>query len=192
MSIDINFYKEAYFTFDKPVPYKLKCGEEITINPISLSDSMLFMTSYGILDIDKNSTNDAEIISMPYLKFLVQRVLPFSDLPKQQLINICLLCLDFEYPQIIVDDKGKVFLGDFFKNTKEEKFRISQKEFDEIRRIILYQNLPNYDDDYIYDLCHPGSVPAAESEMDLDQVLEMASQTQPAQIQKTKSIDLEL
>ena len=59
MSIDINFYKEAYFTFDKPVPYKLKCGEEITIKPISLSDSMLFMTSYGILDIDKNSTNDS-------------------------------------------------------------------------------------------------------------------------------------
>lgn len=149
MSIDINFYKEAYFTFDKPVPYKLKCGKEIIIKPISLSDSMLFMTSYGILDIDKNSTNDAEVISMSYLKFLVQRVLTFSDLPKQQLINICLLCLDFEYPQIIVDDKGRVFLGDFFKNTKEEKFRISQKEFDEIRRIILYQNLPNYDDDYI-------------------------------------------
>ena len=61
MSIDIKFYQEAYFTFDKPVPYNLKCGEILNISPIKLSDSLIFMTSYGILDIDKNSTNDVEI-----------------------------------------------------------------------------------------------------------------------------------
>ena len=149
MSIDINFYQEAYFTFDKPVPYKLKCGKELYILPISLSDSVLFLTSYGILDIDKNSASDAEIISMPYLKFLAKRVLPFSDLPKQQLINICILCLGFKYPSLKIDEKDKVYLCDINKETDEENFRISSKEFDDIKRIILYQNLPNFDDSYI-------------------------------------------
>ena len=149
MSVDINFYQEAYFTFDKPAPYKLKCGKELYIKPVSLSDSVLFLTSYGILDIDKNSASDAEIISMPYLKFLAKRVLPFSDLPKQQLINICILCLGFEYPSLSIDEKDRVYLCDINKATDEEKIKITSKEFDDIKRIILYQNLPNFDDSYI-------------------------------------------
>jgi len=148
VSIDIKFYQEAYFTFDKPVPYNLKCGETLNISPIKLSDSLIFMTSYGILDIDKNSTSDVEVISMPYLKFLTHRVLPFSELSKQQFINICILCLDLKYPTLETDEKGKVFLCDFNKEN-QKKIRITSKEFDDIKRIILYQNLPNFNDDYI-------------------------------------------
>lgn len=149
MAIDINFYQEAYFTFDKPVPYQLKCGKILKIIPVTLSDSVVFMTSYGVLDIDKNATSDVEIISMPYLKFLAKRVFPFSDLPKQQFVNICILCLGFTYPILDVDNKGKVYLCDLNKDTGEEKLRITSKEFDDIKRIILYQNLPNFDDSYI-------------------------------------------
>ena len=149
MAIDINFCQEVYFTFDKCVPYKLKCGNIIEIKPISLSDSLLFITSYGVLDIDKNSTDDVEIISMSYLKFLAKRVLPFSESSKQQFVNICILCLGFDCPYFIFDDKDRPYLCNMNQETGEEIFRITQKEFDDIKRIILYQNLLNYDDSYI-------------------------------------------
>ena len=149
VSIDINFFKKAYFTFDKYIPYKLKCKNIIKIIPISLSDSLLFITSYGVLDIDKNSTNDVEIISMSYLKFLSKRVLPFSDTSKQQFVNICILCLDFDCPYIVFDEKDRPYLCNINQETGKEIFRITQKEFDDIKKIILYQNLINFDDSYI-------------------------------------------
>ena len=149
MAIDINYYREAYFTFDKPVPYKLKCGKEITINPVNLSDSIIFITSYNVLDIDKNKTNDVEVISMSYLKFLAKRVLPFDEVCKQQFINICLLCLGFKYPYVDFDEKDRAILYNVDIGTNKELFHISAKEFDDIKRIILYQNLPNFDDSYI-------------------------------------------
>ena len=149
VAIDINIYREAYFTFDKPVPYKLKCNYELLIKPISLADSLVFITSYGILNIDKNSTNDVEVISMSYLKFLTKRVLPFSDVSKQQFVNICLLCLGFECPYVVFDDKDRPSLCNIQKDTGKEIFSITAKEFDDIKKIILYQNLPNFDDSYI-------------------------------------------
>lgn len=146
MSIDINFYKETYFTFDEPVPYKLKCGETIYLSPVYLNDYMLFITSYGILDIDKNSINDAEIISMPYLKFLVKRVFPYSPDTIQQFVNICILCMGLKVPEIKMTSNEKFILYDAEEGSK---INITQKEFENIKKIILYQNFLNYDDAYI-------------------------------------------
>lgn len=146
MSIDIDFYKETYFTFDEPVPYKLKCGETLYLSPVFLNNYMLFITSYGILDIDKNSTNDAEIISMPYLKFLVKRVFPYYKESIQQFVNICVLCMGLKTPEIKLTDKNKFVLYDAEEGMNID---ITQKEFEDIKKIILYQNLLNYDDTYI-------------------------------------------
>lgn len=145
MSIDINYYKDTYFTFDEPVPYKLKCGEILYISPIYLINYMLFITSYGILTIDKNSTDDVEIISMSYLKFLVDRVFPYSKESIQQFVNICILCMGLKAPEVKLTDNKKIVLYD-----KENiNLFITQKEFDDIKKIILYQNLLNFDDSYI-------------------------------------------
>ena len=149
VAINIDAYKEIYFSFDKIVPYNLKCGYELQIKPVILSDSLLFITSYSVLDIDKNSTNDVEIISMSYLKFLAKRVLPFSDASKQQFVNICLLCLGFDYPYISFDEKDRPILYNMKKATGDVICSITAKEFDDIKKIILYQNLPNFDDSYI-------------------------------------------
>lgn len=145
MSIDINYYKDTYFTFDEPVPYELKCGEILYISPISLKNYMLFITSYGILNIDKNSTNDVEIISMSYLKFLVERVFPYSKESIQQFVNICILCMGLKEPEIKLTDNKRIVLYD----KDNSNLLITQKEFDDIKRIILYQNLLNFDDSYI-------------------------------------------
>ena len=107
MAVDIGFLREVYFTFDKPVPYKLKCGSILQIKPVLLEDSMIFTSSYGILDIDKNLSTEVEVIQMSYLQFLMDRVIPFVEHSKQQLVNICLLCLGFEFPYIDLNEKGK-------------------------------------------------------------------------------------
>lgn len=152
MALDMHFLSEVYFTFDKSVPYPLKCGKTLYINPVKLEDSVVFMTSYGILDIDKNLSTDVEVIQMSYLKYLKERVLT-ADITKQQFVNICLLCLDLKYPYLDYDDKGKVALinigHDKETNDPYIDMVITANEFDEIRRIVLYQNLPNFDDEYI-------------------------------------------
>ena len=114
---------------------------------------MIFTSSYGILDIDKNLSTEVEVIQMSYLQFLMDRVIPFVEHSKQQLVNICLLCLGFEFPYIDLNEKGKPILIDFAQDTESKdiypRHIITAKEFDEIKKIILYQNLPNFDDEYI-------------------------------------------
>ena len=148
MSINIDYLKEVYFPFDKPVDYKLLCGVEINIYPVALEDSIFFNTSYGILDIDKNSSSDPEVISMSYLKFLFTRILS-EDSHKQQFYNICHLCLHMDYPYISLDKNKRPLLMEIDKEADQPIFVITQKEFDDIRKIILYQNILNYDDQYI-------------------------------------------
>lgn len=148
MSISIDYLKEVYFPFDKPVDYKLHCGIKINIYPVLLENSIFFNTSYGILDIDKNSSSDPEIISMSYLKFLLTKIL-LEDNYKQQFYNICHLCLHMDLPYISLDKNKKPLLMEIDKETNQPLFVITQKEFDEIKRIILYQNILDYDDQYI-------------------------------------------
>ena len=146
MELNFDYLKELYFTFDESVPYLLKCGKELQIKPILLKDSLIFNTSYGILDIDKNSLNNPEIISMSYLKFLLKFKIS-NNFCKQQLYNICNLCLGLNCPYITLDEKGRAILCEI--NEGEIIYVINQKEFDDIKRIILYQNLLDYNDDYI-------------------------------------------
>lgn len=153
MAIDIGYLREVYFTFDEPVPYKLKCGSTLQIKPVLLENSMIFTSSYGVLDIDKNLSTEVEVIQMSYLQFLMDRVMPTIEHSKQQLVNICLLCLGFNFPYIDLNEKGKPILIDFAQNAESKEIYprhiITAKEFDEIKKIILYQNLPNFDDEYI-------------------------------------------
>jgi hypothetical protein len=139
--VDIEYLKTRYFYLDEPVKYKLK-DNEINIYPIQLKDSEFFLSSVGILTVDKNSNSSIEIIQMSYLKFIV--VILFQDeVNIQKLLNILILCLKLKKPQIITEDEK------FYIIDKELGIKINQKEFDDIKRIILYQNFPGYDDEYI-------------------------------------------
>lgn len=148
MAAEINFdyLRETYFAFGKNVPYPLKCGVELQIHPVLLEDSLIFNSSYGILNIDKNSSSDPEIISMSYLKFLFKEKIS-EPYYKQQLFNICNLCLGLKSPYIKMNEKNKPILYELGENGI--LLFITQKEFEDIRRIILYQNLPDFDDEYI-------------------------------------------
>lgn len=143
MSVDIELLKLAYFALDEPVPYKLTTGQEILIKPIMVKDSMLFMASVDVLKIDKNSLGSVEAIQASYLKFLQKMIFPSNDIMVQKFLNVLDLCLELKGVYLCNDEMERTFIQ------TESGIVISAKEFDDIAKIILYQNLPDYDDKYI-------------------------------------------
>ena len=149
-SLNFDVLDELYFAYDEPVPYALKSGATLNIYPIALRDSLIFLTSCDLLNIDKNSSSDVKVIQMTYLRYLNDIVIQNADeqeakASKQKLVNICMLCFKFEMPYLGKDERGKIILGD----AKNPDIIITEKEFDDIRRIIMYQNILDYDDEYI-------------------------------------------
>ena len=62
-------YQLLYFQNELPVPLQLKNGK-IDIYPIMVRDWSIFEGSLGVLQIDKNKTNNIEQIQMSYMDFL--------------------------------------------------------------------------------------------------------------------------
>lgn len=150
VKLDFEALRELYFTYDAPVPYVLKTGDTLLIKPVLLKDSPIFLQSCSLLDIDKNSSSDVEVIQMSYLRYLSDRLLKhqseqIAQISKQGLVNICILCLGMEMPYLAKNENGKVSLCDM----KHDGIVITEKEFEDVRRIIMYQNFADYDDEYI-------------------------------------------
>ena len=146
MAIDIEVLEKGYFYFDKPVPYKLSDTTHVDITPVSVYNSEVFLSSCDILQIDKNALNSVEIIQMRYLDFLLKVMLPTdkSGLLLDKLSNIFRLCLGMKTWKLKVKEKQKLSIV-----APDDSFEITGKQFDDIKRIILYQNVPHYDDSYI-------------------------------------------
>ena len=146
MAIDIEVLEKGYFYFDKPVPYKLSDTTHVDITPVSVYDSEVFLSSCDILQIDKNALNSVEIIQMSYLDFLLKVMLPTdkSSLLLDKLSNIFRLCLGMKTWKLKVKEKQKLSIV-----APDDSFEITGKQFDDIKRIILYENVPHYDDSYI-------------------------------------------
>lgn len=142
MKIDIDFYKKAYFYFDKPVDYQIK-DKLIKIYPVAVEDSEVFLSSMNILMVDKNSSPSVEIIQMSYLEF-IYKILFQDQTNIDRFVNILKYCLHINSPYIGFNENDKPYLVD-----KENDILIRPKDFDNIRQLILYQNLIHYDDEYI-------------------------------------------
>ena len=140
--LNLDFLKRSFFYFDLPVPYKLQDGNVIKILPVNVKQSEIFLSSKSILEIEKNELGIVEYIQMSYLQFVCEVLIEEKE-NIQRLINILNMCLGWEKPTVIYISK-KPYLLEEKKNIK-----ISSNDFENIRRIILYQNLPNYDDSYI-------------------------------------------
>lgn len=148
VAINLDQLERTYFWLDEPVPYKLKDGNTILIRPITLKQSELFKPCADILDIDKNALPDAKIISMSYLQFLIEYVLNIDGQKNEinilKFVTVLNLCLGWERPAYKYDEKGKPLLFD-----EGSMATITHKEFDDIRRIIMYQNFANFSDEYV-------------------------------------------
>lgn len=145
MNLDIDILKRDYFPFDKEIPYITRKKQQICIYPILTKDSNLFLSCIDILNINKNEINNLEVIQMSYLQFICNVL--FEDKNNiVKFINLLELCFrvdsnnnDIKYYK---DEKDKMVL-----NIKGVD--IDSKDFDSIKKIILYQNLSDYDDEYI-------------------------------------------
>lgn len=144
VGIDINEIKALYFELDLPVPYKLSPDQKIEICPISVANSPLFLASLEILKINKNTIPSPQVISMSYLQFLTMVVFPKNEIGLAKLVNIMRLSLGWNDWTIKIGEQAKPYI---YNN--ENGYMISPKQFDDIRKIILYQNLYMYDDTYI-------------------------------------------
>ena len=146
MSIKEEIYKNYYeeLTFDDPIDYK-----GLLLYPVSIRKINKFLQSSSVIRIQKEYIPDKEIIKMSYLKFLMTNI----DKEKEEygesltfdLLALCfMICMRIEEISIrlFIDEDGKAKL---ILNGVE----IDENEFDYLRKLILYQNLPNYDDELI-------------------------------------------
>lgn len=166
--VNVKDFIEPYVTFDKPIPYK-----DLYIYPIMMEDIFKFESSVGILNIEKNKIPDIQVIQMSYLQFLLEIILG-DKANNQKAVEILSLCFGLKETEIYegfpknellfqkLDDGSIVFFENgwnikFVRDSKNkvtlyiDEVEINSQEFDEIRKIIMFQNIIGYDDEYVSD-----------------------------------------
>lgn len=174
--VDYELLRVQYFQNEIPCPYELKGGTKILIYPINVEDYYTYIISKGIMEINKNDTQDVSIISMSYLEFLYKKILKNNQVNIDKFLIFLRLILHEDY--INIEETDKKFYLTISKNTDdgyEYKHIISSKELEEISKISFFQNDPDYDDtiynpeikkameDY-YKLKYRGSSPSLEKQ----------------------------
>lgn len=131
-----------YFVNGEKVPLKLsKTNKKIFVRPMLVKDYDIYEKGIEVLLLNKNRINDIEILQMSYLEFLICL---FTE-DKERLENFIKLmqkCLGYENISIN-EDNGKVVLVLQDKNKTVDSV-INEREFNELRNIILYQNNSDY------------------------------------------------
>ena len=127
---------QTNFAFDEPCEYK-----GLKIYPIKLKEYLFFGFSVECLLIDKNSLPDPRVISMSYLDFILDGA-DSENNNLEKLYGLFYLCAKTDMEKISVhkDVKGKNFL-------RIGKVEINASEFEDIKGIIIEQNLievPDY------------------------------------------------
>ncbi len=145
--VNINELEKKYFYYNKKVPYELKCGTIIYIYPVLLEDWYIFEECHDILAFNKMEIPIPEIIQMSYLQFLLE-VLCGEKLNENKLKRLLNLCLHIDNIKYHYDSNGKPNIV-WCDENDIIKAIISPKDFDDIKKIILFQNIPGYDDTYI-------------------------------------------
>ena len=165
---NIKEYIERYVTFGQPVQY---CGLEI--KPILVKDFYQFVNAKNILNIDKNKIPDVEIIQMTYLRFLTLMIVENEDM-REDFLTILALTLGLKYdsekrntsfkPNEVLAQQTRKNESHFYINGWDIAFRIRENEtwlrlysgddmieiddsqFDDLKNIVLFQNIYDYDD----------------------------------------------
>lgn len=165
---NIKEYIEKYVTFGQPVKY---CGLEI--KPILVKDFYQFVDAKNVLTVDKNKIPDVDIIQMTYLRFLILMIMENEDM-REDFLTILALTLGLKYeakkrdtafqPNEILTQQTRKDEYYCCVNGWDVAFRINQdntwlelydgdnmieitdSQFDELKDIILFQNIYDYDD----------------------------------------------
>lgn len=145
--IDVEYYQSNYFTFNKPIDWK-----GLKIHPIKVKDWLDFASCSVILDLDKNNTDNLEVIQMNYLKWLIitslsqdeNGNLSFGDFVMPRLYRILVLCFGMEDIEVSLDEDFKAYI-------KVGKVILTPKDFDEFKVLIMYQNLSDFEEKKVID-----------------------------------------
>ena len=123
------------FIFDEPVDYK-----GLKIYPVRLKDYIHFNFAVECLLIDKNSMPDIDIISMGYMDYLLKYSTD-ENRYIQMLAGLIYICMktDVDNIKFKVDENNKYVLSIL-------DVEITSNDFDEIKNIILEQNLVDVPD----------------------------------------------
>lgn len=118
---------DYYTTFDRPIPYKT-----LLFYPVRMQDYHIFMHTFRMFIIDKNSIPDMKIISMNYWEYLYhlykqggKEINLFVDM-----LIICLRINDVEQMKFYPTKKGFFLNGVVY----------TSQDFDNIRELISEQN----------------------------------------------------
>lgn len=135
-----------YVMLDNPIPFK----EKLYIYPIKVKDFYSFNSFIDIFLIEKNKIPEVRIIQMNYLQFITRELFrsnelyngyKIGDLWNYKFFSLLSLVFKKDTSDIVLkeDENGKVYI-------KIEDVEINAKEFDELRKIVLFQNIYDYDD----------------------------------------------
>ena len=165
---NIKEYVDKYATLQKPVPlYNLQ------IKPVLVRDFFQFNNAKDVLNIEKNKIPNIEIIQMTYLRFLLTIMIE-QDGFKEDFLTILALSLGVKYdatkrnpsfePNEILTQQTRKGESEVWINGWDVRFRlnddkvvlclyddedlveIDDAQFDELRKVILFQNIYKYDD----------------------------------------------
>jgi len=141
---------DLYYIYDEPIPFGGILGNdddsgELFIYPVKMKEYLIFMTVAQLLLVDIYSIPDPQIIQMSYLEYIFHT---FKDEP----IHITFIDLMLRMVLKLDDDTSIEFFRD--KNKKPylkigEEILLDKEKFDEIRTIIIEQNLLEPPDDKI-------------------------------------------
>jgi hypothetical protein len=140
----IDYCAKYYFTNGEAVPFVTKRDKQlINIYPITVKNYFKYTNSIRLFTIDRTKSNDAKIISMTYLQFLVDVVLPSNESYQVMFDNVFKMSLG-QYQYVIGhDENNKAYIGAYKDN--KAVFKIFARDFDNIVAIILHYNNPDYD-----------------------------------------------
>ena len=161
--VDIDKLELIYFQNDEPVPYYLKNsidengnmstdGYKLLIKPIKVKDWSIFNNCIDILMHELQDYNSVEIIQMSYLEFVIDILLDkVSDEEISE--NAFKLSTILSMALGIYEARKGMFRNKPCLTLHDENgcvvSLITPKEFNELKKIILFQNIINYDDRYL-------------------------------------------
>ena len=165
---NIKEYIEKYVTFGKSIPY-----HGLKIKPVLVKDFYQFQNAQNVLKIDKNKIPDVNIIQMTYLRFLTLMVCENAEM-LEDFLTILALCLGLRYDEKMRDTKfnpNEILAQQIKKSVSQLSvngwgirfvvtetrvllqlyingvwLEFNDEQFDDIKKIILFQNIHDYDD----------------------------------------------
>lgn len=130
------------------IKYTLQCGKIITIKHVLVKDWHRVEPCLNIIKIYKNEINDQNVVMMSYLDYI------HSLCSNKEVENMFITLLSYTIDECMGNlgqwEKHKNKTAYVIKN--EENiilFYFTYKDFDDIKKIILFQNEYNYNDMYV-------------------------------------------